>query len=270
MKLGQVTFIGGGNMALALAAGLRRAQPDARIHVAEPWTEQHGRWSSLADRIGIAADRALVSDSDVIVLAVKPQVMAEACINLAPHLTGELILSVAAGSPIRRISGWLGGYTRIIRSMPNTPALIGEGMSGLYAPPTVSAEDTAVAATLLASCGDVLQVAEESVLDAVTAVSGSGPAYVFHWIESLTCAAEAVGFGPEEAKRLVMKTLRGALSLAEQSSEPPAILRERVTSKGGTTAAALAVLAERGVTDAYVAAIDAARRRAEALGRAGD
>jgi pyrroline-5-carboxylate reductase len=270
MKLGQVTFIGGGNMALALAAGIRRAQPDARIHVAEPWTEQHGRWSSLADAMDLAADRTLVAGSDVIVLAVKPQVMAEACTGLAPHLTGELILSVAAGSPIRRISAWLGGHTRIIRSMPNTPALIGEGMSGLYAPPTVSAEDTALATSLLAACGDVLQVAHESALDAVTAVSGSGPAYVFHWIESLSSAAEAVGFSPDEAKRLVMKTLRGALSLAEQSSEPPAILRERVTSKGGTTAAALSVLADRGVTDAYVAAVEAARRRAEELGRAAD
>ncbi len=270
MKLCRVTFIGGGNMALALAAGIRSAQPEARIHVVEPWVEQHGRWSSLADAIGIASDRALVSGSDVIVLAVKPQVMAEACAALAPHLTGELILSVAAGSPIRRISAWLNGHTRIVRSMPNTPALIGKGMSGFYAPPTVSAEDTALAASLLAACGDVLQVAEESTLDAVTAVSGSGPAYVFHWIESLTRAAEAVGFGPEEAKQLVMKTLRGALCLAEQSSDPPAILRERVTSKGGTTAAALAVLAERGVTDAYIAAVEAARCRAEELGRADD
>lgn len=270
MKLGQVTFIGGGNMALALAAGIRNAQPEARIHVAEPWTEQHARWSGLADALDVAAYRPLVAGSDVIVLAVKPQVMAEACTALAPNLTGELILSVAAGSPIRRISAWLNGHARIIRSMPNTPALIGEGMSGLYAPPTVSATDAALAATLLGACGDVLQVTEESVLDAVTAVSGSGPAYVFHWIESLTRAAEAVGFAPEEAKRLVMKTLRGALCLAEQSSEPPAILRERVTSKGGTTAAALAVLAERGVTDAYIAAVDAARRRAEELGRAQD
>ncbi|MFN3629472.1 MAG: pyrroline-5-carboxylate reductase [Casimicrobiaceae bacterium] len=270
MNIAQLTFIGGGNMALALAAGIRRRQPDTRIHVVEPWSEQHARWSSLADSIRIAADRSLVAGSDMIVLAVKPQVMAEACAALVPHLEGELILSVAAGSTIRRLSAWLGGHMRIIRSMPNTPALIGEGMSGLYAPPTVSAGDTALAATLLAACGDVLQVAEESALDAVTAVSGSGPAYVFHWIESLTSAAEAVGFSPDEAKRLVMKTLRGALSLAEQSSEPPAVLRERVTSKGGTTEAALAVLAERGVSDAYIAAIEAARRRAETLGRAED
>jgi len=263
----QVTFIGGGNMARALAQGLRRTMPATVIHVVEPSTAQHNGLQGVADRIVLAPDRQLVAGSDLVVLAVKPQSMATACAALTPCLAGELVLSIAAGTPIEQIARWLGGHRRIARSMPNTPALVGQGMAGLFVPATLQAHDADRAEALLAACGQVMRVDSEAALDAITAVSGSGPAYVFHWIEAMTTAAENVGFSPEDASRLVLATLRGALALAEQSDESPATLRERVTSKGGTTAAALDVLTQRAVTSAYVAAVAAARRRAEELAR---
>ncbi len=262
-----ISFIGGGNMARALAQGLKRQYPGLRIHIVEPVVSQHTALAGLADAIATQASRDFLVGSEAIVLAVKPQTMAEACQALAPCLDGELVVSIAAGTPLARISAWLGGHTRLVRCMPNTPALVGAGMSGLYAPEHLPTHDVRLATQLLEACGKVLQVAHEAEIDAITAVSGSGPAYVFHWLEAMFQAAEAVGFEPADARLLVLQTLRGALLLAEQSEEPPSVLRERVTSKGGTTAAAIAVLTERGVSDAYVEAVKAARKRAEELAR---
>jgi pyrroline-5-carboxylate reductase (EC 1.5.1.2) len=262
-----ISFIGGGNMARALANGLKRQYPGLRIHIVEPVLAQHAALTGLADAIATQPSRAFLAGSDAIVLAVKPQTMAEACTALASCLSGELVVSIAAGTTLARLRAWLGGHDRLVRTMPNTPALLGAGMSGLYAPEHLPAADVRLASELLAACGKVLRVDSEADIDAITAVSGSGPAYVFHWLEAMFKAAETVGFKPEDARLLVLQTLRGALLLAEQSEEPPSVLRERVTSKGGTTAAALALLSERGVAEAYVAAIKAARQRAEELSR---
>ncbi|MCS6997437.1 MAG: pyrroline-5-carboxylate reductase [Casimicrobiaceae bacterium] len=261
----RITLIGGGNMACALAAGLRKAEPALEINVVEPHPEQAARIAPLCRQVVAQSERALIEGADAVILAVKPQVLPEACAQLKPHLNGELIISIAAGTPIARIAQWLGGHNRIVRTMPNTPALVGQAMTGLFAPSHLDAADVAIATRLLEACGRVLRVDDEARLDAVTAVSGSGPAYVFHWLESMLAAAESVGFTPEEAHELVMTTLRGSLTLAENSGESPATLRERVTSKGGTTEAALAVLAQHDVSAAYVAAVQAALRRAREL-----
>jgi pyrroline-5-carboxylate reductase len=212
--------------------------------------------------------REAMVNADVIVLATKPQTLKQACNELSAFLEGELIVSIAAGTTIASIASWLNGKTsRIVRTMPNTPALIGKGITGMFAPSTLSSKDVETASSLMRSCGEVLRVHDEAMIDAVTAVSGSGPAYVFHWIESMIDAAKGVGFSDADARTLVLATLEGATALAEASSEPPATLRERVTSKGGTTAAALAVIEERGVKAALIDAVKAARDRGRELGK---
>jgi pyrroline-5-carboxylate reductase len=188
------------------------------------------------------------------------------CAELAPLLDRQLVVSIAAGVRVPDLSRWLAGHSRVVRAMPNTPALIGAGMTGLYAPPTVSAAERESAGRVLAAVGQTLWVADEALIDAVTAVSGSGPAYVFLLIEAMQQAAAELGFSADEARLLSVATAQGAAQLAAQSPEPASVLRERVTSKGGTTAAALAVMAERGVRDAIAAGALAAAARSRELG----
>lgn len=263
----QITFIGGGNMAQALIGGLvSDGTPASALRVVEP---AEGQRAVLRDRFGVDSgehSQSLVPGSEVVVLAVKPQQMREVCMTLAPVLSGQLVVSIAAGIRAADIARWLGGHRRIVRCMPNTPALIGAGITGLYAMPGVSPADREIAEDLLGAVGQTLWVQEESMLDAVTAISGSGPAYVFHFMEAMHDAALGMGFDDEQARALTLATFSGAARLAADSPEPASVLRERVTSKGGTTAAALAVMAERAVGRHIADALAAARARSVELG----
>ena len=262
----KICFVGGGNMASAMLTGLRKKHPALDCHVIEPFAESREKLAAQGFTVHSTANKTAVVGADALVLAVKPQVLKQVCGELLPCLAGELIVSIAAGVRINTLTRWLGGHARIVRTMPNTPALIGQGVTGVYAPATLAAIDLATATALMHSTGMVVSVANEAMIDAVTAVSGSGPAYVFHWIESMLAAAEDAGFNAVDARTLVFGTLKGATALAEASDVSPGILRERVTSKGGTTAAALAVLNERDVAGAMLDAVRAAKNRGAALG----
>ena len=260
----KITFLGGGNMANALIGGLlKQGFPVADIRVVEPLAENRER---LAGAFGVAclpAADASVLESDVLVLSIKPQQMREALAPIAGKLTRQLVISIAAGMRLTDISRWLGGYSQLVRTMPNTPALIGAGITGLFADQSVDAEGRRRAELVLGAVGKTLWVAEEGMMDAVTAVSGSGPAYVFHFIEALRDAALALGFSEEQARLLATETVVGAAALAADSTEDVTVLRQRVTSKGGTTEAALNSLN----ADDFKAAILRAVRAAEARGR---
>lgn len=262
-----IAFIGGGNMASAILGGLiRQGLPAETLEVVEPFEPARAR---LAEQFGLTAQAeagAALARCEIVVWAVKPQTFAEAAQAVQPWTPDALHLSVAAGIPSDSIARWLGSE-RIVRAMPNTPALVGQGMTGLFARPAVSAEGRAQVEQLLAPTGDLLWVDGEAALDAVTAVSGSGPAYVFYFIEAMTEAGIEMGLPPEQAQRLAVGTFTGASALARASEDPPAVLRERVTSKGGTTYAALSALEAAGVKAQFKAAIRAAERRAGELAR---
>jgi pyrroline-5-carboxylate reductase len=213
---------------------------------------------------GVADD--VVREADAVVLAVKPQQMREVLEPLAGRLDHALVVSVAAGLRIADLARWLGGHRRIVRAMPNTPALVGAGMTGLCAADGVDGEDRELAGRMLGSVGSVVWVEDEARMDAVTAVSGSGPAYVFHFIEALEAAAVARGFDADTARRLAIGTALGAAKLAAESEDGPDVLRQKVTSKGGTTAAALAVFDEGGLMALVDRAVAAAEARGRALG----
>lgn len=265
--LGTVAFVGGGNMATALIGGLVRSGHDpAALVVVEPSDAQRER---LAREHGVHAQPAAdarLRGCGTVVWAVKPQLFAEAAVPCAAHVAGALQVSVMAGVRCATLAAATGS-ARIVRSMPNTPALIGQGIAGLHAEPAVSEAERAVAAALFAPTGQVLWVAREADLDAVTALSGSGPAYVFYFLEAMMQAAAEMGLSPEQGRALGQATFAGAAALAAASPLPPATLREQVTSKGGTTHAAITSLEADGVKAAFVKALHAARRRAEELGR---
>jgi pyrroline-5-carboxylate reductase len=263
----RITFLGGGNMAAALIGGLvERGFAATDIQVIDL---QAASRESLAARFGVrtveAADDAAL-DCDVLVLAVKPQQMKAALAPLAGRLARQVVVSIAAGLRLADIGRWLGGYSRLVRVMPNTPALIGAGVSGLYADPSVDARGREAAGRILAAVGSIVWIGDEAQMDAVTAVSGSGPAYVFHFIEALEAAGTALGFDVATARRLAIDTVLGAARLAAASDEAPAVLRERVTSKGGTTEAALASMSASGVFEAIGTAVRAAEVRGRELG----
>jgi pyrroline-5-carboxylate reductase len=265
-----IAFIGGGNMASALIGGLLKAgRPAASLRVVEPDAAQRTR---LADTLGVAAQPqadAALADAALLVWAVKPQFFAAAAAPCAAHVGGALQLSVMAGirsDSIARAIGRPADGARIVRAMPNTPALIGRGIAGLYATPAVSAAERALVEQVLAPTGQTLWVEREADLDAVTALSGSGPAYVFYFVEAMMAAAQQMGLSAEQGKRLALATFDGASALATQSADPPELLRERVTSKGGTTYAALQSLEASGVKAAFVQALRAAQQRARELG----
>jgi pyrroline-5-carboxylate reductase len=261
-----IAFIGGGNMASALVGGLVEAgRAPGSILVVEPVREQRG---FLAERFGVtvlAAADASLEAAELAVWAVKPQVFRAAAAPCKAYLAGALHVSVMAGIRSDAIAAATGAL-RVVRAMPNTPALIGQGIAGVFARAAVTADDRAQVESLLAPTGEVVWVDREEALDAVTALSGSGPAYVFHVIEAMLAAAREMGLPEPEAKRLALQTLAGATALAARSAEPPEMLRRNVTSAGGTTQAAMTVLEQRGVKAAFVEAILAARDRARELG----
>ena len=261
-----LAFIGGGNMATAILGGLvRSGTPGANLIVLDPNAEQRARLERDFGVRTLAAADATLSEADAMVWAVKPQSFRDAAAPCAPFVAGALHLSVMAGIRSDAIAQATGS-DRVVRSMPNTPALIGQGISGLYARPAVSAAERAQVEAMLAPTGAVLWVAQESDLDAVTALSGSGPAYVFYFIESMMAAAERMGLSAEQGKQLALATFGGATELARRSDETPAVLRERVTSKGGTTYAALTTLDAREVKAGFMEAMLAAQARARELG----
>ena len=262
----RITFIGAGNMASALVGGLLANGRDAgSIQAVDPSDAQRER---VAAQFGIACHAGIdeAGDCDAYVLAVKPQNAAEVVRPLASRIEGRLLISVAAGIRAVDLSRWLGGHRRIVRAMPNTPALIGMGVTGLAAMPGLAEADRRAAQEVVAAVGEVVWVDDESLLDAVTAVSGSGPAYVFYFMEQLQRAGRLVGLSEAQARTLTLATFRGAAELAFRSDEPLAVLRERVTSKGGTTAAALAVLGEGPLADSIERGVAAACKRSKELG----
>jgi len=262
----RIAFIGGGNMASAIIGGLlRQGFAPGQIDVVEPWAEARERLQKDYGVVAQAEAGAFLAAADMVVWAVKPQLFQAAAAPCAAHIAGALQLSVMAGIRSDAIARATGSQ-RVVRSMPNTPALIGQGIAGLYARDAVSAAEKATAEALLAPTGRTLWVAREEDLDAVTALSGSGPAYVFYFVEAMMQAAQEMGLSAEQGQQLALATFAGATSLAQASSEPPAVLRERVTSKGGTTYAALTSLEASGVKAAFVKALKAAQQRAKELG----
>jgi len=263
----RLAFIGGGNMAAALIGGLtRRGLPGDRLVVADPSQAQLQRL--VRDyAVTIAADNAsAVKDAEAVVLAVKPQQMRAVAADLAPHLAAcPLVISIAAGIPHAALARWFGPRIPIIRAMPNRPALNGFGATGLYAPPSVGAANRALAEMIMAAVSATVWVEHEPQMDTVTALSGSGPAYFFLFMEALEAAAQERGLPAEIAHRLTLETAFGAAQMARQSTDSLAVLREQVTSKGGTTAAALAVLDAAGLRAIVAHAVAAADRRSAEL-----
>lgn len=272
MKLG---FIGGGNMAQALITGLKNQHG---LH-------QHGLHQKIAmqditvieldankradlSRLGVNATDALTSIKfcDVIVLAIKPQQLPAMAKTLATLLSSQLVISIAAGIRLADLSRWLGNYSAIVRAMPNTPAQIQAGVTGLVAMPGVNKAQITLADQVLSAAGSTLWLDSEDKLDAVTAISGSGPAYVFYLIEALQAAALELGLNAEQAKQLSLATFKGASLLADASETPIATLREQVTSKGGTTEQGLLSLQQSQVQQAIVLAAKKACERAKTLG----
>jgi pyrroline-5-carboxylate reductase len=261
-----VAFIGGGNMASALIGGLLRSGWSAdRIHVIEPLAEQR---EALRTRFGIAAQPAAdtrLAAAGCVVWAVKPQLFQAAAEPCAAWVGGALHLSVMAGIRSDCIARATGSE-RVVRAMPNTPALIGQGMTGLFARAAVSADERARIEQLLVPTGQLLWVDHEEQLDAVTALSGSGPAYVFYLLEALIQAGIEMGLSEAASRQLAIATVGGANSLARDSADAPEQLRARVTSKGGTTFAAISSLEADGVKASFVRALKAAQQRARELG----
>ena len=263
----KITFLGGGNMANALIGGLMKTG-FAASDIAVIKLGAQGR-AKLRLAYGIRcyeAPSAPALDCDALLLSVKPQQMRDACSPLMPYLKQQLIISIAAGLRLADVSRWLGGYGKVVRAMPNTPALIGCGVTGLCAMAAVSMAERLGAERILQAVGSTLWIADEEKMDAVTAISGSGPAYVFLFIEALQQAASELGITPGQARQLSIDTVLGAAKLAAQSGEAASVLRERVTSKGGTTEAALRTMQERCVKEGFIAGVLAANTRGRELG----
>ena len=261
-----IAFIGGGNMASAIIGGLlKQGVAAAQIEVVDPFAETRARLAAQFGITAMAQAGAGLQRAGLVVWAVKPQTFKEAAQQARGFVGQALHLSVAAGIRSDSIARWL-GTEAVVRSMPNTPALVGKGMTALFARAGVTAEDRQAVERVVATTGESLWVEREDQLDAVTALSGSGPAYVFYFLEAMVQAGSAMGLPPEQALRLAVGTFAGAAELARSSSEPPEVLRERVTSKGGTTYAALTSMENDGVKRAFVQAMQAACARAAELG----
>lgn len=262
---GRIAFIGGGNMAQALIGGLlSQGLKASRVVVAEPVLTLR---EQLAERgVQVTADnRQAVAQADVVVLAVKPQVMGTVLAELAGVMAGRLVISIAAGLTTQTLSKMLGGYDRIVRAMPNTPALVQTGATGLYAGRGATAEDQQLAQQLLSATGMVLWVGDENHMHAVTAVSGSGPAYFFYWMESMIAAGQSLGLDEKTARDLTLQTALGAAQMAITSGDSPARLRQNVTSPNGTTQAALESMAAHQLPQLIAQALKAAAERSVTL-----
>ena len=266
-----IGFIGAGNMASALVKGLLATK---RHRPRDLWaSDANGRQLAKLGRaygIGKAPDNAaIVRDSDLVVLAVKPQVMFDVLAEVRPHVTRRtLFVSIAAGLATARLEAALGDRVRVVRAMPNTPALVGEGMTVVVRGAYATAADEKRAADLFGGVGDVVRVRDESLMDAITGLSGSGPAYVYRFAEGLIAGAVAQGLDATIARRLTYQTLRGAAAMLQETGTPPEELRAMESSPGGTTLAGLGALDEHEFVPAVVAAVAAATRRGRELGRA--
>jgi len=267
----RIAFIGAGNMAASLIGGMRAQGVDAsRITACDPGAETRQRVAAEHGIKTFADNAQAIDGADVVLIAVKPQVMKAVCESLRPHLQpGQLIVSVAAGITSVSMAKWL-GERPIVRCMPNTPALVRQGVSGLFATPQVSAEQRQQAEQLLSAVGVALWLEEEQQLDAVTAVSGSGPAYFFLLIEAMTAAGVKLGLPQETAAKLTLQTALGAAHMAINSDVDAAELRRRVTSPSGTTEAAIKSFQAGGFEALVEKALGAAAHRsaemAEQLG----
>ena len=262
----RIAFLGGGNMASAMIGGLiKQGMAAQNIVVVEPFAPTRDK---LLRDFGITAQTQpsdALRTAGLIIWAVKPQVFKEAAAQIGNYAPQALHFSVAAGIRSDSIAAWLGSE-RVVRAMPNTPALIGKGMTALYARPAVSLAGKAWVERVVASMGEFLWLGAESQLDAVTAISGSGPAYVFYFLEAMTEAAVHMGLSSEQGRRLAISTFSGASELAHRSDEPLETLRQRVTSKGGTTYAALTSMENDGIKQRFIQAMKAAEQRARELG----
>ncbi len=262
----KIAFIGGGNMASAIIGGLiKRGLAPGQIQVVEPFAEQAQRLTSQFGVTVMPSAEASLAGAGLVVWAIKPQIFSQAAVPVRAHTLTALHLSVAAGIRSDSIARWL-GTERVVRAMPNTPALIGQGMTALLARPAVTAADRLVIESVVATTGAHLWLDREEQLDAVTALSGSGPAYVFYFIEAMMEAGTEMGLDAAQARELAIATFVGASALTQASDEAPQTLRERVTSKGGTTYAALTAMEQSGVKTQFKQAMQAARARAAELG----
>lgn len=262
----KISFIGGGNMARALIGGLLAQGWEADdIDVVEP---DSAKQQQLRADFGVSVTDQLPSaaGADIVVLAVKPQQLRDVAIFLGSLLRDQLVISIAAGIRSADLVRWLGGYDAVVRVMPNTPAQIRCGASALFAAGGTSPAQRQQAATVLGAVGSTVWLDDEAQMDAVTAISGSGPAYVFYFIEAMQQAAAELGLSPQQARELSLQTFLGASRLALQSPETPAVLRAQVTSKGGTTERALNSMEESGIKHAIVTAIHAAAQRSREMG----
>ena len=262
----RIAFIGGGNMTTSLIGGLRSGGlPAGDITVADPVAGQLERLRREFGVQGVHDNVAAASGADVVVLAVKPQDMATAARSRVAGDGRRVVLSIAAGIRLANLAAWLGSHVPVVRAMPNRPALIGAGITAACAGPGVSETERVRAEWVLAAAGPVVWLNEESQMDVVTAVSGSGPAYFFLLIEAIEDAGTALGLPRETARRLAVQTALGSARMAAEGTDPPELLREQVTSRGGTTAAALAVLESADLRGIFARAIEAAARRSAEL-----
>jgi pyrroline-5-carboxylate reductase len=264
----RIAFIGAGNMGRAILGGLVRGGTSAMaLRAADADPAARERVTGELGVFATADNGVAAADADVLVLAVKPQQLPAVARGLATAVAARrpLVLSIAAGIATRSLAEWFGAGTPIVRAMPNTPALIGRGTSALYATPETDGAGRALAEHIMQAIGAVHWLDDEAQMDAVTALSGSGPAYVFRVIECMAAAGEALGLPPALARRLALETVGGAAALAEQSAHEPATLRAQVTSKGGTTEQALRVLEEGGLEALFLRALGAARDRSREL-----
>lgn len=261
-----IAFIGGGNMASAIIGGLlKRGAPASSLQVVEPFEEQRVK---LVEKFGVTVREAPsphLAHAALVVWAVKPQTFKDAAIQTRFHTKTALHLSVAAGITSTSIAHWLGSE-HVVRAMPNTPALIGKGMTALFARPAVSVAGRAMVDRVIKTTGEHVWLDDEAQLDTVTALSGSGPAYVYYFIETMIEAGVAMGLTREQSHKLAIGTFVGASALAKASDEPIEILRSRVTSKGGTTYAAITSMEQDNVKTLFMRAMSAARQRAKEMG----
>ncbi len=261
-----IAFIGGGNMASALISGLLgNGLSAAQIDVVEPFDEARQKLKTSFNIDAQPAPGSALARADLVVWAVKPQTFKDAALQSRSHTAKALHLSVAAGITSSSIAHWLGSE-RIVRAMPNTPALIGKGITALYARAGVNSADRASVDQVIATTGDSLWLTDEAQLDAVTALSGSGPAYMFYFMEAMTEAGEQMGLSRQQAYKLAVATFIGAGELARASPEAPEVLRQRVTSKGGTTHAAITSMDHSNIKNLFMQALHAAQIRAREMG----
>jgi pyrroline-5-carboxylate reductase len=261
-----IAFIGGGNMASAIIGGLlKRGAPATSIQVVEPYAEQRDK---LTEQFGIqvhAVPGAQLANAALVVWAVKPQIFKDAALQTRFHTKTALHLSVAAGITSSSIARWL-NTDHVVRAMPNTPALVGKGMTALFARPAVSPAGRTLVDKVIKTIGERVWLDDETQLNAVTALSGSGPAYVFYFIEAMIEAGVGMGLSRAQAHQLAVGTFVGSSALAKKSTEPIEILRSRVTSKGGTTYAAISSMEQDQVKDLFISAMHAAQMRAQEMG----